>query len=96
MRFEPVVDLVGIVRREPERAAKLAKGKVRIFEPMPGRAWKDYVQLDAGSLPKAKLAELAGEALDFTDRLPPKEPKSTKRAPPPKKTTKKKVAAKKR
>jgi hypothetical protein len=85
-----------VVRVGPERAAELAKGKVRIFEPMPGRAWKDYVQLDAGSLPRAKLAELAGEALDWTDRLPPKEPKSTKRALSAKKTTKKKAAAKKR
>jgi hypothetical protein len=78
-----------VVRVGAERAAALAKGKIRIFEPMPGRAWKDYVQLDAGSLPKAKLASLAGEALDWTDKLPPKKGKSTKRASRPRHPPKK-------
>jgi hypothetical protein len=85
-----------VVRVGTERAAELAKGKVRIFEPMPGRAWKEYLQLDAGSLPKAKLASLAGEALDWTDKLPPKKGKSTKRASPAARATPKKAAAKKR
>ena len=61
-----------IVRVGEARAAELAKGKVRVFEPRPGRVWKEYVQIDAGALPRAKLAALAAEALDFTDALPPK------------------------
>src|SRR5262249_26532323 len=65
-----------VVRIGIERAAELAKGKIRIFEPMPGRAWNEYVQLDAGSMPRAKLAALAGEALDWTEKLPPKPGKS--------------------
>src|SRR5262245_47421981 len=67
-----------VVRVGTERAAELAKGKIRIFEPMPGRAWKEYVQLDAGTLPKAKLTALAVEALDWTQMLPPKKGKAPK------------------
>ena len=61
-----------IVRVGEARARALAKGKVRVFEPRPGRVWKEYVQVDAGALPRAKLAALALEALDFTEGLPPK------------------------
>jgi hypothetical protein len=71
-----------VIRIGSERAAELAKGKIRIFEPMPGRAWRDYVQLDAGSLPKAKLSALASEALEWSEKLPPKKTKSPKRASP--------------
>ena len=95
-----------VVRIGSERAAELAKGKIRIFEPMPGRAWKEYLQLDAGSLPKAKVAALASEALDWSEKLPPKKAKSAeraapvakkvKRAAPVAKVTSKKIATKKR
>jgi hypothetical protein len=68
-----------VARVGPERAAALAGGKLRLFEPMPGRAWKDYVQLDAGALPRARLAALAAEALAFTDKLPPKGGKAKKK-----------------
>jgi hypothetical protein len=71
-----------VARVGAERAATLAKGKLRIFEPMPGRAWKEYVQLDAGALPRAKLAALATEALDWTYELPAK---AGKKKPAPKK-----------
>jgi hypothetical protein len=84
-----------VVRIGPLRAAELAKGKIRIFEPMPGRAWKEYVQLDAGSMPRAKLAALAGEALDWTEKLPAKPGKSMRASPKAAKPAKK-VAAKKR
>jgi len=69
-----------IVRLGLERTATLAKGKLRVFEPMPGRLWKDYLQIEAGALPKAKLAALAVEALEWTDRLPPKKSKTAKAA----------------
>jgi hypothetical protein len=68
-----------VVRVGEARTAALAKGKLRVFEPMPGRLWKQYVQVDAGALPKAKLAALAAEALDWTDRLPPKAAKGGKK-----------------
>lgn len=61
-----------VARVGPEKAAALAKGKLRLFEPMPGRVWKEYVQVDAGALPKAKLAALAQEALEWTFKLPGK------------------------
>jgi hypothetical protein len=61
-----------VARVGEDRAVKLAKGKLRIFEPMPGRAWREYVQLDAGALPRAKIAALAQEALEHTATLPAK------------------------
>jgi hypothetical protein len=65
-----------VARVGEARAAALARGKIRIFEPMPGRAWKQYVQVDAGALPKAKLAALAAEALEWTaEHIAPKKAK---------------------
>ncbi len=61
-----------IVRVGGERAAALATGAVRIFEPRPGRAWKEYVQVGVGAVPAARLAALAAEALAWTASLPPK------------------------
>ena len=79
-----------MLRVGTERAAELAKGKVKIFEPMPGRAWKDYVQVEAGSLPKGKLSAWAEEALEWTGKLPGKKAKGK----PALAKAKKKVAAK--
>lgn len=62
-----------VVRVGEARAASLAEGRgLAIFEPMPGRAWKEYVQVPTGSLPDADLVALAREALDHTAGLPPK------------------------
>src|SRR5690349_7729641 len=61
-----------IVRLGTARAAAMAQAPLRIFEPRPGRVWKEYVQVDAGALPAATLAGLAREALDWTAKLPPK------------------------
>jgi hypothetical protein len=69
-----------VARVGEDRAAKLAKGKLRIFEPMPHRPWKEYVQIDAGSLPAKDVASLAVEALDWTATLPPKPAKGAKAA----------------
>lgn len=85
-----------VARVGPERATELAKGKAKIFEPMPGRAWKEYVQVEAGSLPKEKVAAWAGEALEWTGKLPGKKGKAAKRAPAPAKATPKRAVAKKR
>ena len=89
-----------VARVGTERAGELARGKLRIFEPMPGRAWKEYIQVDAGALPKAKLAALAVEALDWSEGLPPKRGKAgkvtaSKRVVAAKKPAAKKPAAKK-
>ncbi len=62
-----------VVRVGEPRTAALAKGKLRVFEPMAGRAWKEYVQIDTGALPPKELATLAREAFDWAARaLPPK------------------------
>jgi len=81
-----------VVRVGTERAAELAKGKVKIFEPMPGRAWREYVQVEAGSLPKGKLSTWAGEALEWTGKLPGKKAKG--KGKPAAAKVVKKVAAK--
>lgn len=64
-----------VVRVGEKRATDLAKGKMRIFEPMPGRLWKQYVQVDAGALSTPKIRGLAEEALEWTDKLPVKKGK---------------------
>ncbi len=88
---QSVVARIGI-----DRTAELAKGKLRIFEPMPGRAWKEYLQVDAGGLPAAKLKTLATEALEWTAKnIAPK--KTAGKATPQKPAAKKpKPAAKKK
>lgn len=66
---------------EARAAALVAERGLVLFEPMPGRAWKDYVRLPTGSLPDAELAAIAVEALAHTAALPPKAKKPpTKRA----------------
>ena len=56
-----------VARVGPQRAVALtAGGQVVVFEPMAGRAWKDYVQIAAGKLENAEIKHLAREALDNT------------------------------
>jgi hypothetical protein len=62
-----------VVRVGEARAAALAKKPpAHIFEPMPGRAWREYVQFDVEAVPIATVAKLAAEALAHTAALPPK------------------------
>ena len=61
-----------VVRVGEDRAATLAATGLRVFEPMAGRAWREYVQLDVGELPEVEVQGLAREALDVAARLPPK------------------------
>lgn len=81
---QSVVARIGEARTE----ALAAKGPGRVFEPMPKRAWREYLQLDTGSVPARVLKELAIEALENTARLPPKpakgKAKAAKAAPTPK------------
>jgi len=83
-----------IVRVGSNRAAALAKGKLRIFEPTPGRAWAEYVQVDARALLKVNLGTLAAEALEWTAKLPPKQTKAARSKAKTSKTSAKKAAAK--
>ena len=56
-----------IVRVGTERATALAQGGVvQLFEPMPGRAWKDYVQVCQGQVGEAELRHLVSGALAHT------------------------------
>ncbi len=75
-----------VVRVGEARAEALAKkGPGRIFEPMPGRAWREYLQLDRGAVPAATLSKLAALALAHTATLPAKGEKTKKPAKPTKK-----------
>ncbi|MBM4345035.1 MAG: hypothetical protein FJ100_16825 [Deltaproteobacteria bacterium] len=68
-----------IARVGTDRAAALAQGGVvRVFEPMAGRPWKDYVQIAAGQVGDAELRHLVKGALDHTARLAPKVEKKAK------------------
>lgn len=61
-----------VLRVGEPRTAALAKGPLRVFAPMPGRLWKEYLQADRGALAAKRLAELAKEALEWSSALPPK------------------------
>ncbi|MBM4367145.1 MAG: TfoX/Sxy family protein [Deltaproteobacteria bacterium] len=61
-----------IVRLGEARAASVATGNLRVFEPMPGKPWKEYVQVPAGAMADEQVATLAREALDYTAGLPAK------------------------
>lgn len=67
-----------IVRLGEARAASVATGSVRLFEPMPGKPWKEYVQVPVGALADDAVATLAREALDYTAGLPAKAKKGKK------------------
>ena len=70
-----------VARIGPEAvAARIASGLGQIFEPMEGRAWKEYLQIPTGSISDDALAALAGEALVFTAALPAKPAKGKKKA----------------
>lgn len=62
-----------VARIGPASAAtRVAAGEATFFEPMPGRPWKEYVQVATGSLDDAGLSALSAEALAFTAAMPPK------------------------
>lgn len=61
-----------VARVGETRARALAEPPLRIFEPMAGRAWKAYVQVETGALPDAQVQALAREALEATAQLPEK------------------------
>lgn len=73
---------------EARTAALVAAHEVLVFTPMPGRPWKEYVQLHPSAVPAEALAAYAREALEHTATLPEK----VKKEPKPKATTAKKQA----
>lgn len=68
-----------IARVGEERAAALSGGAFRIFEPMAGKAWKEYVQWDPCELGPEEVAPIVVEALNFTAAMPPKKEKASKK-----------------
>lgn len=58
-----------------QRGAALASGELKVFEPMPGRPWAEYLQWPCEALPDSQALTLATEALTLTAGLPPKEKK---------------------
>lgn len=84
MFFGTFADSV-IARVGVPRAAELASGgELSIFEPMGGRPWKDYVQVETEAIGNAEIAHLAKEALEHTAKMPPKEKKAPKEKTAPK------------
>lgn len=65
-----------VIRVGEARAKALAVAPVSHFEPIPGRPWKEYLQVAPDAVPQEALAALAREALEFTAKLPPKAPKA--------------------
>lgn len=64
-----------VARVGKERAAALLGPNLRIFEPMAGRAWAEYVQWGAEVLPDQQALAFAQEALEATAAMPAKEKK---------------------
>ncbi len=64
-----------VARIGPDRVqALLGKPGIKVFSPMPDRAWKDYVQVEI-TVEVDILKMLAAEALRWTLKLPAKAPK---------------------
>ena len=73
---QTLIARLGVERTNAVHAAGTA---VR-FEPMSGRPWKDYVQLEIAGHPAEALRAYATEALAYTAAMPAK----VKKAPAPK------------
>lgn len=69
-----------IARVGERRTAERVAAGGRAFEPMPGRPWKDYVQLEPTAEGPDALRRWAAEALEATAALPPKVKKPAKKA----------------
>ncbi len=64
----------------PRAAALRDAGAAVLFEPMSGRAWRDYVQVDPLVVPAATVAAYAVESLENTAAMPAKVKKAGKAA----------------
>lgn len=64
------------IRVGAEEAQRLiASGRATPFEPMEGRAMREYVLIPAATLRPAQLRQWIASALEFTSALPPKKGK---------------------
>jgi hypothetical protein len=71
-----------VARLGPEAsAARSAEPGWRIFEPMPGRPWKEYAQVLLSEVSEEELRLSAQAALDWTAALEPKEKKPARPRP---------------
>lgn len=71
-----------IARVGVARTAELVAAGKAAFEPMPGRPWKDYVQLVPAAEGADALRQWAAAALEVTAAMPPKAKKPAKKAAP--------------
>lgn len=71
------------VRLDPtQRARALALPQARVFEPMPGRAMKEYVCLPPAVIAApAELQQWLARGLEYVSALPPKAKPAAKRRP---------------
>ncbi len=69
-----------IARVGASRAAVLCEEGFALFQPMPGRPWREYVQFDPRHIDLDVARTLAFDALESTATLPPKAPKAPKDA----------------
>jgi len=75
-----------VARVGEARTAELAAAhEALVFSPMPGRPWKEYIQLHPSAVPAETLAAYAREALENTAALPEKVKKAPKAKPAPSK-----------
>lgn len=75
--FFGTFDATLVARVGPARVGVLStQPGLRVFTPMEGRPWGDYVQVDASAAPEL-LQGLAAEALAWAAKLPPKGKKPT-------------------
>jgi hypothetical protein len=70
-----------LIARVGEAAVSTAASPMTVFVPREGRAWKEYVVVDAGAVSEPILVELARKALEHTAALPPKPAKPARTKP---------------
>ena len=71
---------------EDERQALVREQGARLFEPMPGRPMREYVEVPPAILKQPKLLqEWAARSAQYTASLPPKARAARKKAPAPRK-----------
>jgi hypothetical protein len=75
-----------MIRLSPEdREEVLQKKGYRIFEPMPGKQMKEYVEFPGGRPPDGgTLDKLLAKAVSYTSSLPPKAKKPARKGKTPK------------
>ncbi len=92
-------DRIMVRLSEADRAKFLAMPNTRLFEPMPGRPMREYVEIPAGDVPPKEMRRWIERGLAYVETLPPKARKAKAKAKAAIETdvkTKRKAAPKKR